>query len=172
MPITALYRKNGGEVVKISQKGQTFADRNQVYWGVLTDPPMPDGNQVRPENGELRVFGFAKINDSGTVRNATQLEIYNFPAYEDNDENQQDADGGIELFEQHPRFRKIMIAFADIIKDEFNMLRRWQMDFKTAVAAASNLSSLKASVASLPDLPDRNLVQLRTAIRNRISKDD
>jgi hypothetical protein len=172
MVITVLYRKNSGEVVKISQKGQTFADRNQTYWGVLADPSMPDGNQCRDEGYNLRVLGIAKIVDAGTVRNATQVEIDSFPAVEDDDENQQDADGAIELFEQHPRFRKMMVAFADILKDEFNILRQWQMDFKAAVDAAGNLANLKNNIAALPDLPERNLAQLKTAIQNRISKDD
>ena len=66
----------------------------------------------------------------------------------------------------------MMIAFADILKDEFNSLRQWQMSFKSEVAAAANLNDLKTSVAALPDLPDRTLVQFKTAITNRISKDD
>jgi len=172
MATTVLYRKSSGEVVKISAKGQTFADRNQTYWGVLTDPAFTDGQVCRDENGDLRVLGFAKINDTGTVRNATQPEIDGFAAIEDEDENNQDADAAIDLFESHPRFRKMMVAFADILKDEFNLLRQWQMSFKAEVAAASNLNDLKTSVAALPGLPDRTLAQLKTAITNRISKDD
>jgi hypothetical protein len=148
MSITVLYRKSSGEVVKISVKGQTFVDRNQTYWGVLTDPSLPDGNECRPEGGDLRVLGFAKINDSGTVRNATQPEIDSFAAFEDDDENSQDADAAIDLFESHPRFRKMMIAFADVIKDEINILRQQH------------------------SLSDRTLEQLKTAIKNRINKDD
>ena len=149
MSTTVLYRKNGGEVVKISTKGQLFEYRDQAYWGVLSDPSMPDGNECRPPDfGDLRVLGYAKINDSGTVRNATQTEIDGFSMFEDEDENSQDADGAIHLFESHPRFRKMMIAFADIIKDEINILRNQH------------------------GLPNRTLAQLKTAIGNRISKDD
>jgi hypothetical protein len=46
------------------------------------------------------------------------------------------------------------------------------MDFKAAVDAAGNLANLKNNIAALPDLPERNLAQLKTAIQNRISKDD
>jgi hypothetical protein len=59
-------------------------------------------------------------------------------------------------------------AFADILKDEFNAVRGWITDFKVEVAAANNLADLKARIAGLPDLPDRTLAQLKTAIRNRI----
>lgn len=172
MPITALYRKNGGEVVKISQKGQTFIDRNQIYWGLLTDPSMPDGDQCRDGNYDLRILGVAKIVDAGTVRNATQGEIDNFLVAENDDENQQDADGAIDLFEQHPRFRKMMTAFSDIVKDEINILRQWQMDLKMEVNLATDLNDLKSRIGGLIDLPERNLTQLKTAIQNRISRDD
>ena len=59
-------------------------------------------------------------------------------------------------------------AFADIVKDEINILRQWDASFKVEVAAANNLANLKARVAGLPDLPDRNLAQLRAAIDARI----
>lgn len=153
MPTTVLYRLSSNEVVKISQKGQSFSDRNVSYWGVLTDPPLPDGVEVReplPDGtyGPLKQLGYAKINDAGTVRNATQPEIDGFAAIETDDENQQDADRAIQLFQTHPQFRKLMIAFADIVKGEINTLRAQH------------------------SLGDRTLAQLKTAIINRISKDD
>ena len=145
---TALYRKNGGEVIKISIKDQSFADANSTYWGVLTDPAMPDGTEIRDPNEADRVLGYAKIVDGTTVRNAVQAELDNFPVAELADENNQDADGAADLFQTHPRFRKMMIAFADIIKDEINILRAEH------------------------GLPDRTLAQLKTAISNRINKDN
>jgi hypothetical protein len=66
----------------------------------------------------------------------------------------------------------MMVAFADVLKDEFNILRQWEMDFKAVVAAASNLNDLKISVAAMDDLPDRTLTQLKTAIKDRLSEDD
>lgn len=68
-------------------------------------------------------------------------------------------------FSPNPLFQR---AFADIIKDEFNLLRQWTRDFKTEVAAATNLANLQTRVASLPTLNDRTLAQLKTAIQNRI----
>ena len=59
-------------------------------------------------------------------------------------------------------------AFAAVMKDEFNIVRGWTRDFKSAVAAANNLGDLKTAVAALPTLPDRNLGQLRTAMDTRI----
>ncbi|MHC4843955.1 MAG: hypothetical protein ACYTEE_09160, partial [Planctomycetota bacterium] len=37
-------------------------------------------------------------------------------------------------------------AFADITKDEFNILRLWTRDFKDVVAAANNLADMKIGV--------------------------
>jgi hypothetical protein len=183
MPTTVLYRISSNEVGKISLKGQPFSDRNQTYWGVLTDPPLPDGSAVREElpdgsYGPLRQLGYAKINDSGTVRNATQPEIDTFAGFETDDENKQDAehaDGFIDASNPtytHPILRKLLVAQSDIIKDEINIVRGWTVSFKAEVAAANNLGDLKAGVATLPDLPDRTLAQLITQIKNRISKDD
>lgn len=169
---TALYRISSNEVVKISLSDQQFSDRDTNFWGVLSDPPFPDGTQTRPLEGDLRVLGYSKINDAGTVRNATQPEIDTFAAAQEDDENQQDATGAQALFLVHPRNRKQMTAFADIIKDEFNILRGWLVDFKVEVAAAANLGDLKTRIAALPDLPDRTLAQLKTAITARIDKDD
>lgn len=148
MAITVLYRINGKEVIKISSKGQTFADRNGTYWGVLTDPPLPDGTEFKNDDRELKILGFAKIWDGTNVRNATQAEIDNFVVAESDDDKLQDKDEAINLFKTHPRFRKMMIAFADIIKDEINILR------------------------SQHGLPNRTLVQLKTAIENRMSEND
>lgn len=171
---TALYRISSGEVVKISLMDQTWPDRNTTYWGVLTNPSLPDGTEVRDPNGDLRVLGYAKYADVGgnTVRNAIQAEIDTYAAAQTDDENQQDADGAESLFITHPRNRKLMTAYSDIIKDELNLCRGWIMSFKAEVAAAANLGDLQTRVAGLPDLPDRTLAQLKTAIQNRISKDD
>ena len=62
----------------------------------------------------------------------------------------------------------LLRAFADITKDEINNLRQWIVLFKAQVALASNLANLQTRVATLPDMPDRTLVQLRNSIENRI----
>lgn len=155
MAITALYRISSKEVIKISIKGQLFSSSDPVYWGVLTDPSLPDGNIVRetlPDGtlGPLRQLGFAKIADVGgsEVRDAIQSEIDTFAGFQTTDENLQDRDEARDFTDVHPRFRKFIIAFADIIKDEINILR------------------------SQHGLSNRTLGQLKTALRNRISEDD
>lgn len=65
----------------------------------------------------------------------------------------------------------ILRAVADITKDEINLLRQWLASFKVQVAASTNLANLQTRVAALPDMPDRTLAQLRTAIQNRIDSD-
>lgn len=172
----ALYRINGGEVIKISTvtPSQTWPDIDTTYFGVLIDPTFPDGTAILDGTGAARVLGFAKFADVGgaEVRNAIQAEIDAFDPAETADENLQDAAGAEDLFLNHPRFRKLMTAYSDIIKDEINILRSWIVDFKAEVAAATSLVTLKTGVAGLPDLPDRTLAQLKTAIQNRISEND
>jgi hypothetical protein len=146
---TVLYRVDGGEVVKISPTNQAFDERDTNYWGVAANPAFPDGSELRQDgSGPLRVLGFAKIMDGATCRNATAPEITAFTPAQTTDENLMDRDGARDLFQNHPRFRKMMIAFADILKDEINILRATQA------------------------LPDRTLVQLKTAMLNRMSEDD
>lgn len=146
---TVLYRSNGGEVVKISPTNQTFDQRDATYWAVATDPNFPDGTDLREGgDGPLRVLGFAKIIDGADCRNATQPEIDNFAVAEAADEALMDRDRAKDLFENHPNWRKLLTAFADIIKDEINILRAQH------------------------SLPDRTLAQLKTAMLNRISEND
>lgn len=153
--ITALYRISSNEVVKISLQGQPFADRDTTYWGVLNDPPLSDGNVVReslPDGtlGPLGVIGFAKINDNGTVRNATQGEINGWQAFEDEDENLQDAEDAQFMLTDHPRFRKAFAAMYKETLEEINLLR------------------------SEVGRPQRNVnaTQRRNQLRGKVSKDD
>jgi len=146
---TALYRISSGEVTEISSADDTFDGFvNTPYWGILIDPPLSDGMDVRDSNHSYEVLGYAKINDNGTVRNATQQEIDTFATFRLDDYNKRDAAEAINYFKSDPKLRRIMIAFAAILIDEINILR------------------------SQHGLPDRTLVQLKTAIENRISKDD
>ena len=75
------------------------------------------------------------------------------------------AKGQLDGFGDIPLFQR---AFADIAKDEINLLRKWTRDFKAEVAAATNLADLKTRVSGLPTLNDRTLDQLKTAIKNRV----
>jgi hypothetical protein len=64
---------------------------------------------------------------------------------------------------------KLLRAFADILKDELNILRAWLTDWKADVAAASSLANLQTRMAANSDLPARTLAQLKTALKNRIN---
>lgn len=59
-------------------------------------------------------------------------------------------------------------ALAETAIDEINIIRRWDMSLKTAVAAASTLAQLKTNIAALPSLPDRTSLELRNSILNKI----
>lgn len=76
--------------------------------------------------------------------------------------------GGKAVLDTQTDMSVLIRAFADITKDELNALRQWLTDFKGDVAAATSLADLKTRVAANPSLPDRDLGQLRTAIKNRI----
>ncbi len=183
---TALYRLSSNEVLKVSPKDQPFSDRDAAVYGVLIDPTTPDGLDVRDRAsdpiGDIRVLGFAKIANPGgnDVHNATQVEIDGFAAPEDDDNNKLDAGQALAIFKDHPQFRKMMTAFADILKDEINILRRRNVQFQDDVvaslggggSAASKISALEALVSAYPVQSDRTLAQLKTQINNRISKDD
>lgn len=121
--VTALYRIRGNEVIKVSLKGQLFTDRDQTYWGVLTDPLRPDGNDATDPAGELRVLGYAKINDAGTVRNATQPEIDAFIVAAAEDEKDQDAEHAVTRVLHHRVQGKLLKAFALETMKELNILR-------------------------------------------------
>ena len=152
MATTVLHRVRGGEVLKISLRGQLFDDRDTVFWGVLIDPPRPDGDTVRDLSGAtpgpMRALGFAKVFDGTDVRNADQAEIDQMPIDEDEDEKDQDAAAAIVLAEVHPQFRKVVKALALITMDEINLLR-----------AQHSLTA-------------RTKPQVLTALMNKISRDD
>jgi len=178
MPTTALYRIRSGEVVKISLKGQPFSDRDQTYWGVLTDPTCPDGTAVRETLadgtlGPLRVFGYAKQYQApNTVRNSTQLEIDIYDEAETADENAQDAERVSQLFTMHPQWRKAFKALLKRILSVTNAEATKWNDFRAEVAAAASLADLKVRVAALGTLPTYTLIQAVTALLNDIDPDD
>lgn len=192
MATTVLYRINSGEVLKISLGGQTFADRDSTYFGVLTDPSFPDGTAIREDLGTgdfgpRRELGFAKFPDvgAGVVRHATAPEIALWPAAEAEDNNQLDADAAADFADVHPRFRKIFKAvlrqlinelFAKTNAKNNEMIVQWNQH-KADVVAAGNLNDIKTSTAALAAIAANldetvTLAQAVTKLKNDISKDD
>ncbi len=179
MTITALYRKSSNEVVKISVKGQPFTDADSQFWGVLTDPVLPDGNQVRDDSGEdlgpLRVFGFAKFANVGsnTVRNATQVEIDAFDASQTDDDNQAHADRAADLGDTNPQFRRLVKSILKGIVNENNILANKYNELRAEMLAATNLNDLQTRIQNnTTDAPIRTNQQAFDKIRTDISKDD
>lgn len=144
---TVIYRISSGEVAEIWADNQINRMDPDIY-GIVTDPPLPDGIEFLGPNYEHRVVGYTKIKDGDIVRNATQEEIDGFSVFVVDDTNQKEANKAIDYLNNDPRFRRILIALSAIIVDEINLLRAEH------------------------GLPERTLQQLRTAIENRISKDD
>ena len=180
MAVTALYRISSGEVLKISPKGQTFADRDPAFFGVVTDPVLPDGNTVRALNpdgtmGPLRVLGFAKhyVGIGQDIRNATQGEIDTYAAKELTDDKQLDALRVGELFSVHPQWRKAFKALLKRILAVTNAHAEQHNAIRAQIAAATNLADLQSRIgANTADLSTFTLQQAATALLGDISADD
>lgn len=185
---TALYRKTGGEVLKISLPGQSFNVWSSTYYGVLTDPSLPDGTTTLNGAGVARQLGFAKFaNVAGNiVRNATQAEIDAWQAAEDADVAAMDAERVVELIDTDPQFRRYGKALLKLLIQEFidgtnvkvNTLisAQWNQ-FKIEVAAASNLADLKTRIATLPAIAADLRASLTvsaavTALKGKVSASD
>lgn len=104
------YRKNGGEVTAVSVHA-VFEDT--AYFGFLEDPPTPDGLDL----------AVSKINDAGTVRNATAPEIAAFPIYQAEDENLMQRKYAKTLLNSHPMHKKLMKGLLSVLIGEINTLR-------------------------------------------------
>jgi len=126
--VTVLYRKSSGEVLKISPHGQKFDEINGDLFGYLSDPDFPDGKynrEIKDEKlGPSRVKGFQKIAipQENLVRNATQKEINSFDNYIREDEKVMDANAALNLFESHPRFRKVFKALSNALEEIENQM--------------------------------------------------
>lgn len=178
MATTALYRINGGEVLKISLKGQSFADRDAAYFGVLTDPSLPDGNTVRSMTepiGPMRVLGLAKIAvpATNTVRNATQAEIDAWAAAETADDNAQDAARVADLFANHPQWRKAFKALLKRILAVTNAEATQYNNLRAQILAGTSLSNLQTRVTNnTANLSTYTLAQAVTALLADIDAND
>ena len=169
---TALYRKSSNEVLAISLTDDPFLDNINEYFAAIDNATYPDGTDCIDSSGHHRVLGYAKILDGTVIQNATQVEIDTFLPAGVDDHNKQEADRAINYFQQDPKFRRIMIAFADIMVSQINKLRVWDRELKSAVAASTSLADFQSRVSGLDTLQDKTLAQLKTAIQDRVSKDD
>jgi len=179
MAVTARYRIRSNEVEKISLKGQTFSDRDIALSGVLTNPTTPDGTAVRDRSteppGPLRVLGLAKIAEPGTnnVRNATQPEIDTFAPAQTEDESIQDADGGGDLGDTHPRFRRLTKSILKGAVREHNIIANRYNELRAEMLAATSLADLQNRITNnTSNAPTRTNQQAFDAIRNDVDKDD
>ena len=165
-----IYRKSSNEV-EVVGVGQTIS-YDTTFKDTLIDPPFTDGTECRDSTGELRVLGYAKINDNGTIRNATQQEIDIFAILEQDDGNKRDAAKAIGFMDTDPQFRRILIALIKGIIREDNQNRLWIRDFKAAVAASTSLADFQSRVAALDTPTDREFEDAKDYIIGQVSKDD
>jgi hypothetical protein len=117
---TVLYRKRGGEVLKISRSNFGFPDADPDYYAVLHNPQFTNGMDIKEQRangteGPAREFGFAKIALPATnkVRNATQSEITTFSDEETLDTDSQHAQAAERLLRDHPVFKKAWEAILE-----------------------------------------------------------
>ena len=169
---TVLYRVSSGEVKEISFEDRVFTGFNAPYFGVLTDPPFTDGIDLQDPSGNMRVLGYAKINDNGTVRNATQEEIDTFGPLQTDDRNEEKAQRALNQFLHDPNFRMIVAAIIKGIIKEDNENRSWIRDFKDAVAASTSLADFQSRVAALDTPVNREFQVAKDYIISQVSKDD
>lgn len=69
-------------------------------------------------------------------------------------------------------FGRDLRGVALVTMDEVNILRSWITSFKAAVAGAATLAALKTAVAALPDVPQRNAIQAKSAVVSRLDTSD
>lgn len=165
-----IYRISSGEVVNILYGNEGGYD--QDFFGTLTDPPMTDGSQFLDDQWEPRVLNYSKINDNGTIRNATQEEINTFAVLATEDVNIREAAQAATHFQNDPKFRRAVAAIIKGIIKEDNESRLWVRDFMDAVAASTSLANFQSRVAALDRPVDREFADAKTYILNQISKDD
>jgi hypothetical protein len=134
--ITALYRLNGREVLKISSIGQLFEDADPKYFGVMFNPRLPDGDRLRDEpsrevmgrvvHGELRKLGSAKIAEpeTNTIRNATQEEIDAWEQCEAEDDQSLDAEQARIEVESHPVISRLVASMSRLMAENMSMQNR------------------------------------------------
>lgn len=177
MATTVKYRLSSGEVIKVDLLGQTFDGRDVVYFGKLTDPPFPDGTDIRADTvdviGPLRVLGLSKIWDGTDVRNATQAEIDGFAAPQIDDDNKQDRDEAANLGDIHPLWRKLIKAIVKGVIRENNIMAGRYNALRAEMLAATNLNDLQNRIQNnTQDAPIRTNQQAFDAIRTDVNKDD
>ena len=100
-----VYRISSGEVnfigtIPAAAPGMPY---DPDYFAELTDTPLTDGSTYKP----IRVLGSAKINDNGTIRNATQEEIDTFAAFQLDDNNLKEADKALAYLNDDPKFVRL-----------------------------------------------------------------
>lgn len=109
---TALYRRNGLEVLKISPTGYAFSEADATYFGVAIGASYPQGMDLVDitlgDSGVRRQEGFAKVYvlSTNTVQNATSTQIATWASTEADDESSQDASAARIMLEDHVMFRK------------------------------------------------------------------
>ena len=163
-----LYRLSSNEVSMVEDTIPLYMYGADQF-GILTDPPFTDGMDVTDPSGKYRVFGYAKINDNGTVRNATQVEVDGFKAYAVADNKQRQANIATEYFLNDPRIKRIVIAIVKGIVREDNEQRQWQRDLMDVVAASTSLANFKNRVAAMDTPVDREFSDAKDYIKDQIT---
>ena len=138
MSLFVLYRKNGGEVLGASKHADAYTSVDPVYFGMLIDPAFPDGVDIG-----VRKFA---IPIGNTVRNATQIEMDNWPVAEAADDNLAARVKAKLAFTDDPQMRKILRAFASIVLDEINTLRQNPTTVYSARTMTQLLNAISAKI--------------------------
>jgi len=138
MPLTYLYRKNGGQVLGASVDGvDSYAQMDTQFFATVDDPAIPDGGDLIPS----KIF-----DDTDTevaIRNADASELANFDTSEAADDLLIERRSAKDLMDAGIN-RKTLRSLVEVIISELNILR------------------------ALHSLPNRTLAQAVNAIKSKI----
>ena len=169
---TFLCRISSGEVTEKSDTNSGFDLFDSTYWEVLIDPSLPDGSVIKDPNGQRRVLGYAKINDNGVVRNATQNEIDGFKDFVIDDRNERYAQQALQRLATDSKFRMVMAAIIKGIIKEDNLNRQFDRDLLDAIANSTSLLDFQRRAAALDRPVDREFQDAKDYVVSQVSKDD
>lgn len=167
---TAQYRISSGEVYGISTINQVY--ENGQFLASTNSATYPDGTICLDPNGDLKVFGYAKIYDNGVIRNATQNEIDTFAAANIEDANIFNAEKALSHFESNIKFRMAIMAVIRGIVREDNENKQFDRDLLDVIATSTSLGDFQSRAAALDRPVDREVADAKTYILNQINKDD
>ena len=158
-------------------KNATWAQNRALY---LSDGWRVKGAVPKVAGGYTRTWGPVWVQDIEDEESATASVIDRLTADIEAEDAAAAAAQAVEdaaelaAFQEMQRdldqFELTLKAVALVMLSEVNNVREWVAGYKGEVAAATNLGNLQARVAALPNMPERTVQQLRTAVYGKVAE--